>query len=330
MTSQRSQLYLAVLYMGFKPIQTIKPSTASLGRRIVRLMTEPTAKQPHRWTNGRRRSPAALVIALPLMIGGVATLPAGAYATQPAALHAPTFQFHDGFEANGNWQTFEEVVGGNPCYGTGIGQVTRSTQVALAGSHSLQVASNAAGSHLSNHLIAHNKISGSPLQGSATMIAWARQEAAGTGGLGETGPELSYQSTRQQVPGTFITTVAGIQYLTNPASPLNGTWQVWRDSGGTPGWAPLVTQPIQRGTWYQLILQADFTTGRYTRFTIMGGGVARSVDLSGVSLGSENKGFLTQATELTLEAEAAWSNCGLAAPTKFTVNYDEVTFRGKR
>lgn len=233
-------------------------------------------------------------------------------------------RFVDGFEGVNSWKVFEEVVGGNPCYGTGIGDVRTATGAAVGGSRSLRVTANAAGSPKSNHLIAHKPVAASPIPGRAVYRVYARQEVAGAGRLGETGPEMSLQSTRRLSTGTFVTTVAGIQYLTNPYSPANGTWAVWRDNGGTPGWQPMLTQPIQRGTWYLLRLEADFATGRYIRFTIQGGGLTRSVSLGGVTLGSENKGFLTEATELTLESENAWSNCGQAAPTTFAVNYDNV------
>lgn len=234
--------------------------------------------------------------------------------------------YSDGFEGVNTWKGFEEVVGGNTCYGTGIGDVQTATGAGVGGSRSLRVTANAAGSPKSNHLIAHKPVAASPIPGRAVYRVYARQEAAGAGRLGETGPEISLQSTRRLSTGTFVTTVAGIQYLTNPFSPTNGTWAVWQDNGGRPGWQPMLTQPIQRGTWYLLRLEADFATGRYVRFTIQGGGLTRSVNLSGATLGSENKGFLTEATELTLESENAWSNCGQAAPTTFAVNYDNVVF----
>lgn len=79
---------------------------------------------------------------------------------------------------------------------------------------------------------------------------------------------------------------------------------VWQDQGGTPGWTQFLTQPIQRGVWYLLVLEADFLTGRYYRFAIVGGGISRSIDLRNVRLGVENKGFLTEATEITLVSAA--------------------------
>jgi hypothetical protein len=39
--------------------------------------------------------------------------------------------FADDFEVESNWSLFEEIVGGNPCYGVGIGSVARSRMVSL-------------------------------------------------------------------------------------------------------------------------------------------------------------------------------------------------------
>ncbi len=247
--------------------------------------------------------------------------PAGRAAATPVS-------FYDGFETNRGWLAFEEIVGGNPCYGGGIGLVERTGEVALAGSYSLKVAANHARSRFSNHLIAHKPVADSPVSGVARMVVWARQEPAAPGSLGETGPEISIQSTKatSRPESPHITTVAGIQYLANPHD-RPGTWRIWRDVGGTPTWVDLeLREPIQRGVWYQLVLEADFATGQYLRFAISGAGVSRTFAVYGIPLGAENKGFSTEATELTLESENAWTNCGAAPPTTFTVNYDELVF----
>jgi hypothetical protein len=241
------------------------------------------------------------------------------FVAQPSSASASRV-FRDGFESPGNWQTFEEVVGGSDCYGSGIGQVARTNEVALAGSSSLRVAANVAESLKSNHLIAHQPVFDTPASGKMTFIVWARQEPEGPGRQGETGPEISVQSTAAD----GLTTIAGVQYLTNPHAPGHGTWQIWQDVGGRGGWSPLFTQPIQRGVWYQLVLEADFTTGRYLRFTLTGPGAQKSLSLTQVRLGVDAKGFTTPATEVTLEAENLYNNCGTAGATSFRVHYDEL------
>lgn len=243
---------------------------------------------------------------------------------QPApsvASTTPSLAFYDGFETDKGWQKFEELVDPS-CYGQGIGEVKPTAGIARSGSSSLAVTANKALTGLSNHVIGYKTFPGRHVRGVATFVVWARQEPEAPGRLGETGPEISIQSTSAD----HTTTIAGIQHLTNPADTSRyGHWQVWRDNGGSPGWVKFMDQPLRRGVWYQLVLQADWSTGRYIRFVLIGDGLTRVVDLSGIPLGFENKGF-DEAIVIALEGQNSWTNCGRAAPTTFTMNYDDVVF----
>ena len=55
---------------------------------------------------------------------------------------AQTTIFSDDFETPQTWTIFEEIVSGNACYGDNIGEVTRSTDIAQAGTNALRVWSN--------------------------------------------------------------------------------------------------------------------------------------------------------------------------------------------
>ncbi|MBK8900254.1 MAG: hypothetical protein IPM53_03640 [Anaerolineaceae bacterium] len=66
--------------------------------------------------------------------------------------------FEDDFEADKAWSMYEEIVGGSSCYGDGIGEVSRTTDVAFDGMYSLRVWSNKVLSGKSNHVIGQNKL----------------------------------------------------------------------------------------------------------------------------------------------------------------------------
>ena len=58
-----------------------------------------------------------------------------------------TTVFSDDFETPQTWTIFEEIVSGNACYGSNIGEVARSTDVAQTGTNALRVWSVTAGSN---------------------------------------------------------------------------------------------------------------------------------------------------------------------------------------
>src|SRR3954447_13085273 len=139
---------------------------------------------------------------------------AGAQMSAPESAVPRAALFSDGFETARSWQTFEEIVAGSACYGSEIGQVVPARDAARTGSYGLRVEANAAWSARSDHVVAHRRISGSPQRGRVVLSVWASQAA--TEGLeGETGPEISLQSTARSPTGEYVTTIAGVQHLAN-------------------------------------------------------------------------------------------------------------------
>src|SRR4051794_28163289 len=73
-------------------------------------------------------------------------------------MSAQAQSFHDDFETDQDWFFFEEIVGSNSCYGSGIGSQTRSTEQSLSSAHSLRLWSNQSGSLLANHVSAVQRV----------------------------------------------------------------------------------------------------------------------------------------------------------------------------
>lgn len=232
--------------------------------------------------------------------------------------------FTDNFETETNWLLFEEIVGGNSCYGSGVGSVARSVDVAYEGLHSLLVWANQASSTKSNHLIGYKNYPND----NQTDI-WRYQVhafiAPGTANSGQTGPEFSLQNTRQIAPGQFRTSTAGIQYIANPFSSEKDNWQVWREAApGIAGWHTFMEQPITAGEWYTLTLEADYIDNHYVTFSIRGGGLNQLIDLSAYNIAAEDK-FKEEAFVITLESENLWNTCGAAGAYDYKVYYDQVS-----
>jgi hypothetical protein len=219
---------------------------------------------------------------------------------------------------------FEEIVNGSPCYGTGIGEVARSTDVAFDGVHSLRVWANKARSLKSNHVIGQKKFSSAGLNGKLvySVVAYVAPETANSG---ETGPEFSMQNTRQIALNQFRTATAGIQYRANPFSPLHATWAVWAQlAPGVANWVTFTrTTPLVAGAWYAIAVEADYTTNQYLRFAIYGPGVNLLLDMSSYQIAQEAK-FNEEAFWLTLEDENLFNNCGTAGSYNYKVYYDDV------
>jgi hypothetical protein len=231
--------------------------------------------------------------------------------------------FPDGFEsAPTTWTLFEEVVGGNACYGTGIGSVAQTTEQAHSGSGSLRVWANQAGSLESDHVIAQQHLSTSGVSGRYRYDVWSLVDPAAGDGLheGQTGPEISLQNTRQ-VGATFATTTGGVQYVANKWSG-QGTWNVWTDTGsGAAGWVSFATQTLSPGVWYELALDVDYDANRYVSLAVTGGSVSLRVDLSSRVIVPESK-FTQTALWATLEGENAWSTC--SQDFQYRTYYDDV------
>ncbi len=256
-----------------------------------------------------------------LAILGFALLkPGAAQSDQP-------FRFRDGFETPPGWGIFEEIVGGSSCYGDGIGEVARATDVASEGVYSLRVWANKTLSPKSNHVIAQKRVSTSGQTGRLRyqLVAYVAPETTTSG---ETGPEFSMQNTRKISPGQFRTSTAGIQYRANPFSPLYKSWAIWTEvAPGQADWRTLMTTDALRpGAWYFMAVEADYTTNRYVRFWLRGPGIHLSRDLSDYRIAQEVK-FNEQAFWLTLESENLFNNCGTAGNYQYKVYYDDVLLR---
>lgn len=239
----------------------------------------------------------------------------------------PPFHFLDDFETNQGWGIFEEIVGDSACYGSDIGEVVRSTEVAFEGTYSLRVWANQALSSKSNHVIAQKKASTSGQTGRFRyqLYAFIAPETASTG---ETGPELSMQNTREIALNEFRTSTAGIQYRANPWSQDYKSWAIWAEApSGEAGWQVFLRDnPLGAGEWYYIAVEADFTNNRYVRFWLRGPGVHLSLDLSSYRIAQEAK-FTEQAFWLTLESENLFNNCGIAGAYHYKVYYDEIILR---
>lgn len=236
--------------------------------------------------------------------------------TAPLYVRVPVFE--DSFETESNWQMFEEIVDGSPCYGSGIGSVTRSTDVAHDGLYSLLVWSNQALSPKSNHVIGYKLYSDFGQQGIWRYEVHAYISPT-TVSTGQTGPEFSMQNTRLTATNSFSTSIAGIQYIANPYWET-AQWKVW-DNGS---WTPFVTHTLQPGLWYTLTLEANFSNNTYKSFSVQGADSDLLVDLSSYHIAEESRGF-GEAFVITLESENLWNNCGTAGNFEYKVYYDKLT-----
>jgi hypothetical protein len=180
-----------------------------------------------------------------VMVGFALLTPGAAQSGQP-------LRFRDNFETPSGWGIFEEIVGGSSCYGDGIGEVARATDVASEGATSLRVWANKTLSPKSNHVIAQKRVSSSGQTGRLRyqLSAYVAPETATSG---ETGPEFSMQNTRMTSPGQFRTSTAGIQYRANRFSPLYQSWAIWAEvAPGQADWLTfMTTDALRPGAWYR-------------------------------------------------------------------------------
>lgn len=218
---------------------------------------------------------------------------------------------------------FEEIVGGNPDYASGIGSVQSSTDAALEGARSLRVWANEAGSVFSNHVIAQHQVSTHGQRGS-----WRYEFHFRIGPtVGETGPEFSIQNTRETAPGAFRTATAGLQYQSNPWLPAPGTWAIWVEQApGVAAWEPLVVEPLSPETWYFAAMEVDYDANRYLRFELAGPDIDLDIDLEDRVIALEPK-WNEEAFWVTLEAENLWS--GASAAHEHRVYYDAVVLTAR-
>lgn len=231
--------------------------------------------------------------------------------------------FSDDFEAETGWGIFEEIVGGSPCYGAGIGEVARTSSQAFGGTSALRIWANKSGSTKSNHVIGQRRYSTRGLEGRLRYQVQAVL-TAGSDGNAQTGPEISVQNTREEAPGRFRTSTAGLRYQANPFQVPRGAWALWaQKSPGVAGWQVFTVRPVVAGQWYRLAIEADLDTNRYMTITIAGPDGNLAYEVSGTSIAHEPK-FVEEAFQLTLEGENLFNNCGTAGTFASVVLYDDV------
>jgi hypothetical protein len=231
--------------------------------------------------------------------------------------------FADSFEDDKGWFLFEEIVGENPCYAKGIGEMGFSTERAFSGKRSLRLWANKTGSDKSNHLIAVKRMGNTGWSGKWTysVHVYIPPNAESY----QTGPEISIQNTRRHPSGDFLTHTAAIQYQANHFLERTGAWAVWREkSPGVAAWESIFDHPLKPATWYRLSLEVDYDNNRYGWFTVEGAGAKQSVDLSNVVMAGEKR-YLEEAFAITLEGENLWSNCGTVGSYQQQFFYDDIT-----
>ena len=248
----------------------------------------------------------------------------------PTGVSASAFSaFTDGFGTSPtSWGMFEEVVGNNTCYATGIGSVqavpvTRQNHADSA----LRVLANAAGTTSSNHVIAQKRLADDVMAGRTTAQyrMMVMVDALAGDGLheGEAGPEISLQNTRVVAGLGYRTATAGIQYVANKWNG-QGAWHIWTGAAGgsVAGWATLpATFRLTPGVWYQVTLEADYGASTYRNLSVSTAGASLNLDLRPYAIVDEIK-FSEAAFWLTLESENVWSGCG--GVYQYGVYYDDV------
>ena len=216
------------------------------------------------------------------------------------------------------WGKFEEPI--NACYTTNAGQVVQQNGA-------MRITANAAGTYLSNHVIAQHKVNFTGTWGRMTYRIDFYIDADGLNNLTfpQTGPEVSVQNTRQ-INSSFITNTVGIQYVANP---WDRKWNVWTEiSPGVAGWVQFQGPTLVPRSWYSLTLKANFNTNTYTSAMLCRGGSCQLLPIGGLDIADELK-WSESALWLTAEAENLWqSQCGGAGaqPLSATVLYDNVNF----
>jgi hypothetical protein len=224
--------------------------------------------------------------------------------------------FEDIFESDTlNWTVFEQII--NAQYEDGIGSIQYTNESAYEGAGSLCVWANSAGSDFSNHLLAQYRYSYSGYSG-VWKFELAFYIPSGADNNGQVGPEFSMQNTRETSPGTFKTTTAGIQYISNTTMPEFGTFSIWHNAG----WVTFYTETVlEEDKWYKASIKADYNNNKYVDFQLNYDNITISVDLSEYIIGEEIiPGNLDEGFWLTCESENIWGE----PKSEYRVLYDNV------
>jgi hypothetical protein len=221
--------------------------------------------------------------------------------------------YRTSFETGLTWNIFEEIVGGNPCYDSGLGTVDVSNSVAHLGLSSLQIWSNSEQAMNSNHVIGSYHISNTEgITGKILYSIWVY--TPNNLNLTQTGPEFSLQSTRTASNGTNYTYIAGVQYIGNQW--LTDKWNIWHNGHWVAIKLSEFNVTLSPSTWYNLQLEFDMTTNKYLYLRVNGGSISKTIDLTrtyqnasgGFLIGAETRGW-TPSYFITLECQNLWTNC---------------------
>jgi beta-glucanase (GH16 family) len=237
-----------------------------------------------------------------------------------------TTLFSDNFETVQTWTIFEEIVSGHPCYGSGIGEVARSTDIAHAGTYAQRVWANKNGALKSNHVIAAHTLSNT--NGITGRLRYSMWTYGGTNmGLTQSGPEFSIQSTRT-VGAQNLTYIAGVQYIGNQWI-TDSKWNIWHNGAWQSIKITELGATLSSNIWYYLELEFDMTTNKYISLKIQGGSINTTLDLTqvfenaatGFEIGAETRGW-TPSYFVTTESENLWSGCTEVRDNK--AYYDDI------
>jgi hypothetical protein len=256
-----------------------------------------------------RFSKIALLLALFVQLGMI------------TAVLGQTILYSESFE-NNNWGIFEEIVGGNACYGDSIGAVETSNEFAFVGAKSLRVWANKAQSNFSNHVLANHQLYNNGVEGTFRYSLRAYMPA--NNWHGQTGTEWSLQTTKGPQNLTYI---AGIQYVRNPWVP--DKWNIWHNGTWVTIPSNVFNLVLATDAWYLFDLDFDLIHNKYLSMHIAGNGVDTTLNLqqtfanapNGYLIAGENRGF-APSTWLTLESENLWTGCSFVTDQK--MYYDDV------
>jgi len=234
----------------------------------------------------------------------------------------------DDFDATAGWEMFEEIVGGDCCYGSSLGDVSLATDASRSGEYSLRVWANMKESNRSNHVIAGKKLEDSWQSGKFRYDVCAFIDPNTTDD-GQTGPELSIQNTREDEPGSFYAYTAAIQYRSYPTAATQDRWAIWQ---GADGWQEFDGPLLSPGEWYCMRLTADYDDLRYSTFRLRGANVDQTFLFLDKEIKRKHKpDFGSEAFVVTAEAQNIYTcpseSCESSRQASYRVFYDDIRLR---
>jgi len=245
-----------------------------------------------------------------------------------------------------HWNIFEEIVSGNPCYAANIGSVshTNTPRRGTTGG-SLQVSSNAAGERASNHVLATRALTADRgVPGRFRYEVWFHVDNVTALAETQTGPELSIQNTfavgldeGDGYAPIWRTAIGALQYVG-----VEGRWNIWTkpDGGGvdtgmsipdTAVWVPVDGPLIDEKGWWRLKYAVGFdrrkSKSKYYWYQLRSPARKKTkINLKGVRIVQEDRGWREGSLTATLEAQNLWTNCTLIKQNN--AYYDNVKIFG--